>query len=430
MVAESDSGVQWFEERTGADAVLMQYLWGLYVDEITHCVEFEMGMPMTYYMMCSDLLYRSTALLNASANIAEAYDTDAYGNTIMFDAAGSGSNWWADDAATTADPKCQFIFTGRRLDPELSDSDSQMYYYRARPYEPGFGRFVSRAPIAYAAGSMGLYEYVGGMATIFIDPMGLLELPDRVKGAVSAVARAGGFGVVGAVAEAGSPGIAGEVAGASTEAAGNFVSDAVEEIKKAVNETLAEVAQASAGEAALLSYIKSVDPLGWGKDFLCNCNAKEGEFRAMMRDGFSLAALVPFLGVGVEGGIEVVWIFATCEACVFAFWAGGYRGTVVGAGASATKKIAYTRGTGIWEARDYLKATEQLGIGGSGSVGPVTAGGGYERTTTESGQPAGSRSKIKGNTYYVEAGVGAGSVPVSVSAAGPRYTLLGCIKGV
>ena len=106
-------------------------------------------------------------------------DCDAYGNTIVYEAAGAGGDWFADDArsiysedpAGSCCPTCEFIFTGRRFDPETSDAATQMYYYRARYYSPVLGRFISRDPIDYAGG-MNLYEYVGGMATGAVDPNG------------------------------------------------------------------------------------------------------------------------------------------------------------------------------------------------------------------------------------------------------------------
>ena len=52
------------------------------------------------------------------------YDCDAYGNTQIFD----------DQSGRIYDPLCEFIFTGRRFDPETSDAATQMYYYRARYY--------------------------------------------------------------------------------------------------------------------------------------------------------------------------------------------------------------------------------------------------------------------------------------------------------
>jgi len=163
-------GVQCIEERDGSNNVKRQYVWGQYVDELIQQREID-GESETDYYLLSDLLYRAAALTDYEGAIVETYDCDAYGNTIAFSAA-SGGDWWSDNATTTSDPTCQFIFTGRRFDPETSDATTQMYFYRARYYSPTLGRFISRDPIGYAGG-MNLYEYVGGMAVDAVDPMGI-----------------------------------------------------------------------------------------------------------------------------------------------------------------------------------------------------------------------------------------------------------------
>jgi RHS repeat-associated protein len=60
-----------------------------------------------------------------------------------------------------------FRFTGREWDDE-----SELYYYRARYYEPGIGRFIQADPIGIAGG-INFYVYVGNNPINFIDPMGL-----------------------------------------------------------------------------------------------------------------------------------------------------------------------------------------------------------------------------------------------------------------
>jgi len=70
----------------------------------------------------------------------------------------------------------QFIFTGRRFDPETSNATTQMYFYRARYYSPTLGRFISRDPIGYGSG-MSLYAYVQSKPTVSGDPSGLAPDP-------------------------------------------------------------------------------------------------------------------------------------------------------------------------------------------------------------------------------------------------------------
>jgi len=62
-----------------------------------------------------------------------------------------------------------YYFTGRRL-----DSESNLYYYRARYYFPWLGRFINPDPVGYDAG-INLYTYCGNNPTNFIDPSGLWQ---------------------------------------------------------------------------------------------------------------------------------------------------------------------------------------------------------------------------------------------------------------
>jgi|GEM_PF-4463021 len=70
-----------------------------------------------------------------------------------------------------------FMFTGREWD-RLGDSPGAngtgLYYYRARYYSPGMGRFISEDPIGLAGG-INMYAYVGNNPLNFVDPLGLDE---------------------------------------------------------------------------------------------------------------------------------------------------------------------------------------------------------------------------------------------------------------
>jgi RHS repeat-associated protein len=62
------------------------------------------------------------------------------------------------------------MFTGRRYDPE-----TELYYCRARMYNPTIGRFLQPDPIGYGDG-MNIYAYCGNNPINYIDPWGLADL--------------------------------------------------------------------------------------------------------------------------------------------------------------------------------------------------------------------------------------------------------------
>jgi RHS repeat-associated protein len=63
----------------------------------------------------------------------------------------------------------RFGYTGREFDAE-----SGQYYYRARYYDAGVGRFLSEDPISFKGGDANLYRYVGNSSIVAVDPSGLL----------------------------------------------------------------------------------------------------------------------------------------------------------------------------------------------------------------------------------------------------------------
>ena len=166
-------GNQVMEERGSSNAATRQYVWGNYLDECVQLTTFvAMGSqnlePGSYYLL-QDLLYRAVALTDSSGTIAEAYDTDAYGNTLIFTAPGADGNWWGDYAVQSGYGANEIIYCGYRYDPE-----SDLYYVRNRTYNPALGRWIQRDPIGYSGG-INLYEYVNGRAVVSQDPAGLFD---------------------------------------------------------------------------------------------------------------------------------------------------------------------------------------------------------------------------------------------------------------
>ena len=76
-------------------------------------------------------------------------NTGAVVNHIIYDAFGRVI-FQSNPAFST-----RYLFTGREFDAETG-----LYYYRARYYHPGLGRFVGEDPIRFRGGDWNLYAYV------------------------------------------------------------------------------------------------------------------------------------------------------------------------------------------------------------------------------------------------------------------------------
>jgi RHS repeat-associated protein len=105
----------------------------------------------------------------------------------------------------------RFGYTGREL-----DSETGLYYYRARYYDPGVGRFISEDPIGFAAGDTNLYRYVNNSPTNYTDPSGQI-IPFILAGLAAWSEVALAAGAIGAAA--------GAVYGFGTEAIGSLAKD-------------------------------------------------------------------------------------------------------------------------------------------------------------------------------------------------------------
>ncbi len=153
------------------DTPTKQYIWGTYIDE---CIQLNLlvaawpqSVPAGAYYLLQDLLYRAAALTNSGGYVVEAYDTDAYGNTLIFTAPDTSGNWWGDAAVQSSYGANEIIYCGYRF-----DSETQLYYVRNRTYNPVLGRWIQRDPIGYAGG-INLHEYVKSGPVGAADPSGL-----------------------------------------------------------------------------------------------------------------------------------------------------------------------------------------------------------------------------------------------------------------
>ncbi len=107
------------------------------------------------FTFTSDGIGSTTELLQGG-NVVQDYVYDAFGNIVS-------------QTGTTTNP---FTYTGREY-----DSESGLYYYRARYYDPDIGRFIQEDPIGFAGG-INYYIYANNNPIIFTDPSGLEPTPD------------------------------------------------------------------------------------------------------------------------------------------------------------------------------------------------------------------------------------------------------------
>ena len=77
---------------------------------------------------------------------------------------------WGQVGAEDVDHPNPYLFTGRRFDTETG-----LYYYRARYYHPEIGRFLQTDPIGYGDG-MNWYAYCQNSPLARIDPFGLANV--------------------------------------------------------------------------------------------------------------------------------------------------------------------------------------------------------------------------------------------------------------
>jgi RHS repeat-associated protein len=112
------------------------------------------------FTQLKDDLGSTLALADATGNIVTSYTYDPFGRTTV---SGAGS-------------ANVFQFTGR-------ENDGNLYYYRARYYNPSIGRFVSPDPIGLVGGDANLYGYVHNSPVNATDPSG--NCPQCIAGAIA-----------------------------------------------------------------------------------------------------------------------------------------------------------------------------------------------------------------------------------------------------
>ena len=139
------------EELDGSGNLKARYTQTQNIDEFV--AESRLGTTIYYD---ADAVSSSTSLSNTSGTLATTYTYDSFGNVTP-----SGT--------TITNP---FQYADREFDTETG-----LYYFRARYYDPRIGRFVSEDPIGLAGG-INSYRYVSNRSVNFRDPLGLCPPED------------------------------------------------------------------------------------------------------------------------------------------------------------------------------------------------------------------------------------------------------------
>jgi RHS repeat-associated protein len=139
-------GPSLIETLNASGGVVARYTQPNKVDEP---VAMQRGSTTSFYQ--ADGLGSVTSLSNTSGTLSQTYTYDSFGNATS--STGSLTNF--------------FRYTAREFDTETN-----LYYYRARYYDPNSGRFISEDPLQFNVGP-NFYSYAFNSVVNLADPLGL-----------------------------------------------------------------------------------------------------------------------------------------------------------------------------------------------------------------------------------------------------------------
>src|SRR5437899_2292022 len=135
------------EETNASGAVVARYEGTQNIDEPLAMLR---SGATSYYH--ADGLGSITSLSNAAGSLVQTYTFDSFGKQ-------TGSS------GSLVNP---FQYTAREF-----DSETNLYYFRARYVDPSTGRFLSEDPLGFGADWGSFYRYAYGSPTNFVDPLGM-----------------------------------------------------------------------------------------------------------------------------------------------------------------------------------------------------------------------------------------------------------------
>jgi RHS repeat-associated protein len=131
-----------------------RYLNGLAVDQVLACED--AAHTVDWLLSDNEGTVRDVVQYNSLTNHTTVVDHLVY------------NSFGEVKSQTNSTEASRFTYTGRQW-----DASAEMYYYRARWYDPKTGDFANEDPLGLAAGDMNLYRYCGNSPTNLVDPSGM-----------------------------------------------------------------------------------------------------------------------------------------------------------------------------------------------------------------------------------------------------------------